>query len=126
MDNDIKVLTKDEITKKDRESLKLQYEEIEGYGWFAFKPLTQKVRDDFDADLIKNSKGTGENAQVDIRGMKSKAISLVVVDGETAEPMFSVEEASELSATLSSKLWEKTASLCGLSDMAVKELAKNS
>ncbi len=94
-------------------------------GSVRIKGLTSGERDAFEKSLIK---GKGKNQEMSTDNVRAKLLALTIVDSD-GRPIFTAADIDALSkkaAVAASRVYNEAATLAGISDADVEELAKNS
>lgn len=125
-DDKVKLLSAEDILNAN--DLKFEVVEVPEWGGSVrVRTMTGYERDEFEAQIARQSTGEGKNTKVDMRGLKIKVLSLTLVN-DKGELLFSPEQVQKLekkSGKALDDVFQVASKLNGLGDKELEELVKN-
>lgn len=123
----VKILSAEDILNAN--DLKAEVVEVPEWGGSVrIRTMTGLERDEFEAQIARQSTGEGANVKVDMRGLKVKVLSLTVVDDQ-GKLLFTPKQIQQLekkSGKALDDVFQVASKLNGLGEKQLEELAKNS
>lgn len=112
-----KTLTKDQILAKEdklREIMYVPAPKVWGDGMIACRRMTQAQHDARMQQLLEKSKKDPktQDRKLNLKGMKAGMLSVLIVDPETEQPLFSKEELDGMTSAAIEDLWKTVGAKC--------------